>query len=255
MSAPSPNPNDEQRRKRISILSGSLRHVGIGSLLNLITSEQYSGWLTIEDAGTIGFCKGCMTCASTSGATGTRAVLELFLAFEGNFLFELGDCPHGPSLGPTMALMMEGCRLLDEWNRLSAMVLGTNGSLPADENRGLIDDFERLLDGRITVGELAVELAASPLDLIDPLLADLESGIVANVAPPNPQRARAAVSEHSRRDTLSTFELIDRSRDLIRAGDLMRAEITLRHVLRMEPDNRIAQQNLRHILEMRQSTD
>ncbi len=236
---------------RVCILTGRLRYINFGTLLGLLAGERYSGWLTVKDVGAIGLCNGNVTCASTQAATGTRAVFELFLVGDGEFMFEVGDCPHGPALGSVMALSMEGCRLLDEWNRLSAMVLGAYQGRAGAAYRGLIDDFEGLLDGVTTVGELAMELAAPPLELIDPLLADLAAGIVANVAPPDPKRAQAAVN--GQHDNPSSFELIDRSRELMRAGDLTRAAIALRRVLRVEPQNRVARQNLRHIGELQRA--
>jgi hypothetical protein len=54
-----------------------------------------------------------------SGLNNISAMRELFLAPEGSCRVELDGTVKGQPIGSTIALTLDGCKLLDEWNELS----------------------------------------------------------------------------------------------------------------------------------------
>lgn len=102
-------------------VAGSLAHLPLSSLLNLLALERRSGVLEVlvdGGAGRLVLCEGNVVSArlgGTRGASGADCVYRLLSATEGQFVYTDGAVTVADEIGvPTMELLMEGARRLDE---------------------------------------------------------------------------------------------------------------------------------------------
>lgn len=102
-----------------TILECDVRHVRMPSVLQLVEAEMYTGRITLTPGGVIAIRSGAVVGAVTdSGLNGVAAMRELFLFSEGVCRIELDSSVEGKPLASTISLILDGCKLLDEWNEL-----------------------------------------------------------------------------------------------------------------------------------------
>ena len=143
--------------------------VGRASVVQLIESHALSGRLVVEIAGTeagwADFVDGRPVAAQRGAARGLDALYDLLAIDAGVTRFQAFDPGRAPEasqpLADVLSLVMEGCRLRDEYVRLGDQVMAplTQGlpDLPDDVGRVL-----RLLDGRMTLADAISEAGVSP---------------------------------------------------------------------------------------------
>lgn len=247
-------------------LRGELSSVHLSSILQLAEAERTSGLLRLAEGCTVAFSRGEITAATAGALSGFPALVTLFFLNQGTFVLELAEPDDRPVLAPLLRAILEGTRIVDEWERLGPMKLGWTGEpgLLHDELAGL----GPLLDGRMSLHRAAVQLGLSPALLVDPVLTHYEDGrliergapderepwVVAPSTPaptppsPSPEAAapRAAPGEVDGID-----ELLDAGRNALRSGDHGAAEDCFLRALALRPADPIATQNLRHVRRIR----
>ena len=229
------------------VLAGSIRHLPAPALLQIMDSESLTGELTIDPAGArLDVSGGSVVAAACDGLTGTPAVIATFLIDHGTFELVEVDVAGQP-LAPTMSLVMEGLRVLDEWTRLQPMVLTVGeGSWAASER---LRPALLLLDGERPLAEAIVLARVHPITVVDEILKALEAGRLVAAAPPKPERAAIA---HKLLD-VDVMDLVLDARKALKQRRFEEAESMLRRALAVDPEHRIARQNLRRVLAMQTS--
>lgn len=109
--------------KRAGHFSGKLEILRITDLIQLLNATGQNGMLTVRDAqhhvAELSFQNGEIRRARYQAWQGEKAVhAVLAQATRGEFEFVQGQPPHceNPILKPTLTLLLDGCRLLDESN-------------------------------------------------------------------------------------------------------------------------------------------
>jgi len=234
------------------LLAGSWESLSLAALLQLLESEEITGWLALGEVGRVGLSKGQVVAAEAGELRGRDALRTLFVVpGQGQFQVTGAAEVPGQSLGQTMGLIMDGIRLSDEWHRLMGMVLegvGELGALPA----GVIEG----LDGQRCVLDVVLGAQVPPVRVIDPLLTLLDQRHIRLVRtdPDVMDRwlaYRRRSSEPDPLEGLDSFECLSAGRRLLRSGDLDGAESAFRRAISLAPDDRIASQNLRRLLALR----
>lgn len=233
-----------------SVLHGELAHVRLGSLLQLAEAEGFTGGLVLEGAGTIAIAQGQPVAARCGRLAGVAAVRELFFAEAGRFWLELGPVAEAPPLGPVIALVMDGARVVDEWERLAPLHLrwDAEGEGSADEGCARLVARARAvlarLDGRDTTRAAVTLARANRGEVTDPLRLLLEEGHLEHVDAP-----ADAVEQELSSEPFDALLVVGRAR--LRSDDIAGAEEAFRAALRLRPDDRVAAQNLRHAAQRR----
>jgi hypothetical protein len=214
------------------IVRGDGRRVGLGSVLQLAEAESLTGRLT-WGAGSIAVSMGAPVDARLRELSGFAAVREMFLTPALTFALEQGETPAGRPFADASTILLEGCRLQDEWARVAPMVLRKRADVPIDLP----------FDGRTV--EAMVDAAKIPrLHVVDAVLAAIEAGKLEVVRMEAPLAAPADVEPAT---TLAFDDLLDVARQLVREGRLADARAQLENALRLRPNDRVAAQNLRRI--------
>ena len=230
------------------ILRGDARAVSLGTLLQVVESENLSGAIRFTPSGEIGVSQGAPVRARYAGVTGVDALLEIFLQPPHSFVLDAGAPEAGESLGVTVGIVLDACRLQDDWRRVASLVLVPSrpGPLP-----GVLAPLSRLLDGRRSVWQ-AVEAAAIPRSKVtDPLGAALADGLLRTAEAPIASVEPPALSE----DASDEFGvLIEVARRLTREGSFDLARGAFERALAIRPGDRVALQNLKRLSALRERT-
>lgn len=227
------------------VLHGDLTQVSLASILQLIDAECVTGRLALQPAGEVWVLEGQPLDATLPPQRGLDALMGLFLAPLTGFDLHQEPAPAGQPLGPMTPLVLSALRVSDEWSRLGPMVLRpAPGAQPA-----LPSGLAGALDGSCTLAEAVALQGLPPSRVVDPVLDALEARALVQAAPPDPERARAAAAPPRPEEF---FELIDQGRVELRAGRLAQAEVAFRRALLARPGERLAEQNLRRVLQLKQ---
>lgn len=229
------------------VLRGNSAVFTLSSILQLIQAESATGVLSLDDVGTIGFRLGTAVQASVGDVEGTDGLLECFLTPGSSFSFEVQRKMEGSPLGDLVGLIMEGCRLSDEWERLVYMI----GMCPADltPQSGDLAQLVTCFDGRTTVEDAIKAAGLSRVAMIDPLLELIDEGQFFEVTtPPPPVRERTP-------EVVDYYTALDRGRVAMRAGDFDAAQVAFEQALNARDGDRIALQNLRRLNQIRTGND
>lgn len=241
-----------------AVMSGDLEYVRLGALLHLAETEMLSGRISFEDHGHVEIDRGhpvAAACGDDLG--GIDAMRELFFCDRGSFELRLADDIQGDSLGPVIALVMDGCRLVDEWERLATMHLVWDPTWEDgadDALRPLIRRVEGVLgalDGSRSLAQVIAARGRHRSRVTDPLRILLEAGHLEEVEPPEGATDAAASTVTPVPGTVPADgdydELVARGRELLRGGDLDAAEERFLSALELRPNDRVVAQNLRHV--------
>ncbi len=230
-------------------LRGDLAWVSLGGLLQLLESERTSGAVELPGAGRITLAHGRPVAATSGDLTGLTALLQALVLRAGVFRIMTGDPPAEPGapLADVSMAVLEGCRLLDELDRLGPLRLRSAGPPPEDEvARRLVD----AMDGDRTVAEVIAGAGVPEVLAVDRLVPLLEAGRVVEAAPPDRARARAASTAGAPAAAPSPddpAELVDRAREAVRARDLATAAALFRRAAELAPNDRLIAQNLHRV--------
>ena len=226
----------------VEILGGSLADISLTSLLQLTQHEAISGWLEIARMGEVAISKGHVLDASCGPLTGVEALRELLFHRGGRFTLVRGDPQERRAIDNVTFAVMDAYRLRDEWARLASVVLEATSDRPWKPTGGLLDAVAVQFDGRRTVEEAVTSSSPFVTLLIDPLLDAINLGLLVRAARPAPAEEEPE---------LDFYQLIDRGHALLRSGSYEAAEQQLRRALVLRPDDRVAKQNLRALIQRR----
>ena len=224
--------------------------VGRASVVQLIESHALSGRLVVEvagaEAGWADFLDGRPIAAQRGAARGLDALYDLLTIDAGITRFQRFDPGREPAPGKALAdvlsLVMEGCRLRDEYVRLGELVLAPLGHVPPDLPNE-VHQVLRRVDGQATLTQAIGEAGVSPSRVVDALRHLLEKGVLQRApgrSPPTPPGG-----------PLTFHDALESGRRHFRDGNLERAERDLLAALGQRPEDRIALQNLRRVREVR----
>lgn len=227
------------------VLSGDLTLVSLPSILQLVEAECITGLLTVDGGGEVGFFAGRPVSARWGSVSGVAALLDVFVHDAPAFTLRTHAVPNGQPLGAVLGLIMEGCRLADEWKRLAFQCFAVAHRARAVELGEVPRTLLPHLDGG-TVFELAVQRAGLARSaVIDPMLALIDEGVVHEVtSPPPPAR------DHGPLTVAGFGEAMDRGRDALRGGAYTEAAAYFEAALALRPEDRVAAQNLRRVREL-----
>lgn len=223
------------------IMSGELGELSLAAILQLVLYEAVSGWLTIPDDGQITLQRGHVIDARCGRLAGVEALRELLFLEGGRFVLTRGEPPPGLPIDNVTFATVDAYRLRDEWSRLRDVVLRPIAGAAWRPTGGHLDDVHAELDGRRTLAEIVQARGGGVTLLLDAIVDALALGLLEKVAVAGEARVAAEVTIDP---DLGFFDLVDRGRDHLRAGDLDAAEAILRRALALRPDDRVVQQNL-----------
>lgn len=249
----------------VTVLTGDVRHVRLPSLLQLCEAEMLTGRIVLE-SGEVALRSGAVVAArSDHGLDGIAAMRELFLVAEGPCRIELDASQTGQPLAPTISLVLDGCKLVDEWNELAGLrfayarqptMLTPALSEALAEVRAALD----VMQAGATLAEAARQLGAVRSALVPHLMRLFEAGVIQELLPGEPPPLPLPLSDR-RTDAASPSgppslppvpddldELVTRARAHARRGELDLAEHLLRAAIERHPNDRVLAQNLRHVL-------
>lgn len=234
---------EERHRSGAEIVSGQLGPVSLGALLHLAHYEGLSGWLCVARRGEIEIERGTVLDAVCGGLTGFDALRELVFHRGGRFSFVGGETRGRSVIENATLALLDAYRLRDEWAKVAGLVLQpASGGWQATGSA--LDGLVPLLDGRRTTAEAVAECGGYVTALLDALSAALGRGLLVRVAAPGDASAEAGVD---------FYELLDRAQGFMRGGNYEAAEGLLRRAIALRPDDRVAQQNLRAVLQRRRT--
>lgn len=219
------------------LLQADGRQVRVSTLLQIADLEVLTGRLVSSAGLEIGFHQGEIVRARLGALVGVVAAQEGFLIAHERLSLESREEPAAHPIAPVLALIVEGCRLADDWGRLSTKVLVARGETPSD----LPTDAVRLLralDGRRPVGAVAERHGLTRSLLVDPLLGLLESGALVEAVAP-------VVDDDAFDDLLA------RARSQVRSGGYDQARTTFEAALSLRPGDPTVRQNLRRLDQLR----
>jgi hypothetical protein len=229
------------------ILRGDLEVLNLASVLQLIEAEAVTGVMTFDQGAEIRFKHGQLVSAMIGRRRGVQAVEEMFLTPMSSFVVSQAEVSEERVLGMMTGVIMSGLRLSDEWARLSALVLGPR---PGREIKDpALAALVAQMDGGRTVVEVVQAAGSVPVVAIDPLVRGLDEGLLREVSAPAPERAKAALSPPSPEEY---YPLIDEGRNYLKLGQLSEAEAAFRRAQLARPDDRLAEQNLKRVLQLKQ---
>ncbi len=219
------------------LMRGRLGRIRLPSLIQLAESEAVTGWIGVSSGG-IALSEGRIVQASCAAWIGLPALMELFLEDEGPFRVEAWDAAPGEPLGDMLSMIMEGCRLMDEWERLASAcprLHHAETALPAPLQASL-------LNGENTTAMIAAQCAARRTAIIDPLLRLARERLltVEAVSAPRPSARHHAPGPAQ----VDYYEAMDHGRGWLLAGDRARAAEAFALALSARPGDRLARMQL-----------
>ncbi|MES2638934.1 MAG: DUF4388 domain-containing protein [Myxococcota bacterium] len=227
------------------ILRGDLQAVGLSTVLQAVEAEGLTGKISVP-RGEIEVHMGNVVSARVANLGGIDALMELFLQPGGTFVVHTAEVVPAVALGPLTTLVLDGCRLLDEWQRIAASALLPTGTGPLPATLARLTPH---LDGRTAIRDGVTTAGEWRCRVIDPLIQALEDGrlsqhdaVVSPAAAPAPP-----VDTPTPGDDTSFDATIDTARRLVREGRLGEARAAFERALVDRPNDRIALQNLRRL--------
>lgn len=226
------------------VLRGSLSAVTLPSVLQLVESEVLTGWLRVEGVGRVGFHQGRPVQAHYRDVQGVGALLELFIAGGAQFRFEAADTVEGRPLGSLLGLIMEGCRLDDEWQRIREVHLCRTDATP--QVGGAVDRVTPQLTGTVTLERAVEHAGVTRASVVEGLQSLLDAGALREAT------ADEVKAHQFSTETLDYYTALEVGRTAMRAGEWDDAEAAFHVALELRPNDRVAAQNLRRLTKVRE---
>lgn len=226
-------------------LQGDLAWVSLGGLLQLAESEATCGHLEITGLARIDLVNGRAVGARFGELEGWPALLQALLQRAGAFRMVAGEKVDGAArpIADTGMAILEGCRLVDELDRVGPMRLRA-ARPPEDPARRTL---AAAMNGDRTVLEVLREARVREVRGVDTIIAMMEAGEAVEAAPPDRARAmdlRLREAEEAAEGPVDVDTLIDRARAAVRDRDLATAVRLFRRALEQRPGDRLVAQNL-----------
>ncbi|MCB9778766.1 MAG: DUF4388 domain-containing protein [Alphaproteobacteria bacterium] len=253
------------------VLRADGRRVALSSLLQLVDLEALDGRITTE-RGRIDLQEGRVVGAQLGDHAGVGALLELLVVPLARIeIVEESPAAEGPPLGELMGLVVESCRLADEWARLAPLVLAP--PVPVCEDPALAEVLAGV-DGRRALWEIVDDAPVLVVQVVDPLGALLATRVLEVVGrrampvlvatpgglelPPadgSPPESPPIASAGGGDPPDATYdELVESGRRFVRARQLDEARERFERALHLRPDDSIAAQNLRRIAALQEAS-
>ncbi|MBK9072115.1 MAG: DUF4388 domain-containing protein [Myxococcales bacterium] len=192
--------------------AGQLADMGVVDLLQTVEISRKSGAIALADlenqVGTIYFKDGSVVDAQLGILQGERAIYRFLTWLDGNFEVTFRDIPNERRITTsTQAVLMEGLRRLDEWNRLCeqlpplghrldfdmAQVRRRLGDVPDEYN-----DLLRLLDGKRTALQVIDASGVADLEALAQLAKLYFEGLLQDRGPAEGAGAEAVAATAAR---------------------------------------------------------
>lgn len=239
------------------LLRADGRLVRVSTLLQVADLEALTGRIRSGANVEIAFHRGDVVRARAGALSGLAAVYESFVLPHEQIVMERADVEAGAPLGPLIAMIVEGSRLFDEWERLSGMTFTLAGTLPAG-TRPEVQRVATRSEGRRTLAALVDIYGFTRCPLVDPLLGLIESGVLvastgsasgAHTAPAESGSVQRVMEGSARQpraeDDFDT--LMGNARAQVRAGRYDLARQQFEAALRLRPQDPTVRQNLRRL--------
>ncbi len=231
------------------LLRGDLRRIGIPSVLQLAEAESVTGRIEVEGCGVIDVWEGQPVQARCASLDGLSAFLEIFLLPSESFRVVADPGVEGRPLGAVVGLIMEGCRLADEWRRIAALPLAAVEEAAHEPVPAPMDRVLPYLASEPSVEHAVLRAGVARANSIDPLLDLLHRGhLRERTRPPAPTRVEAAPKP-------DYYVAMERGRALLRDGSFDAALAAFEAALRARPNDRVALQNLRRVRQVQEGSD
>lgn len=252
----------------MQVLSADLRHLTLGSLLQLVESDQLSGSIRFEPEGSLVLRDGGVTDAVYGRLKGIDAALTLLMVRSHSAVVEVFETEARPAIVDTMALIIDGARLSDDWGNLAPQVLGVRDGFDASSLPGEVQAVVAQIDGKAIVNEAVKRAGVDIILVVDDLLALKEDGHLREVAPPRPERVEtlSATPPPAPRQAMQApraaaepeldfYDLLDLSRRALRSKDYGEALALLERAQALRPGDRMVLQNIRRIQQLQSRED
>lgn len=233
-----------------------LAAIRLASLLQLVEGEMFTGRLSLP-MGRVDLKDGNVVGAKAGGLEGMEALRELFLTNSGSARLGAEPGVSGRALGGTIALVMEGCRIADEWDRIQGRVVHETPGFRAEPSGALTRDVLDAFDGTCTIREVLEALNVPPSRVVDPLIKLVDDGYLTEGPRPGapaaaPKKAAApspvpAAASPVAAPALDFDTALEEGRRALKSGDFSRAEEAFRAALAQRPGDRVAAQNLKRV--------
>ncbi len=238
-----------------SILCGELDEISISTLLHLMELESLTGWVSIDRVAMIDFHAGHVTTASIGSLSGACALQEIVI--QGGTTFEVfrGNPRQTTVMCRISLMLLDAFRLRDEWLKIEDSTLRLVGDQRWHPTGRGVDALMEQLDGKRSLADLAGRTGLPLGTIVEEIIEAKTLGLVevcepCNVPKPRKKAPRSGAI-HYGSGGVDFFELLDRARASIRRRSFAAAEALLSRALNMRPGDRIAQQNLRRVRELR----
>jgi hypothetical protein len=221
--------------------------------MQLLELEGHHGKLSIGD-GHLRMIDGSLVGASFLGLDGRDAAVEALVRARGRFVVDDEAEEWGGAAVGVQYLILESCRVLDDLERF-----GTMAPPPGLSIGGLLSPLLSLADGERTFASLIASTGVPVVHALPPIVEAVEQGHLRG----QPTRAvsdlellwvrasaPAAPVPEVAKPKGSFDDLVFAARKHVRARQYDDAARSLRAALEQRPDSRIAQQNLRRVLEL-----
>ncbi|MCL2779277.1 MAG: response regulator [Polyangiaceae bacterium] len=187
--------------------AGSIADIMVVDLLQAFELAKRAGTITFKTGSRVGriwFRDGQVIDAEIGSLRGEEAVYRLFVLDEADFEIDFGDVERTDTIAvPTSAVVMEGMRRADEWDRLIEQMPPLSMTFEIDDENLMdrlseipdeLDGILRLFDGRRTLMEIIDESPFDDLSTLTTLSKLYFEGLLATT---DPQHGRGAFSKGS----------------------------------------------------------
>lgn len=246
----------------MQVLTADLNVFTLASMLQAAESDRVTGGFRFQPEGDLVLHEGAVVDAVYGRLRGIDAALTLLMVKSEALVFEPFEVEARPPLMDTMALIIDGARLNDDWATLAPQVLTVREGLDTSEMPVPVRRALSALNGTRIVNEALDLYGIDLIEVIDDLLDLRENGDLIEAAPPRPERIKLGTATPApvrQRTTVAPgaaapaedfFDLIDQSRTALRAKDYGRALDLLERAHAQRPDDRTVEQNIRRIRQL-----
>ena len=233
------------------------RQFDLAMVLQLVHTQRLTGHLSVESnataVGIADFHAGEVTSTRCGKATDATGLLELFVMPNTQATFFVHPHPAQPPVGNLLAMIIEGCRLKDEWSQLHAVIPHRNEGNEALEPDALQDPGISVLlpelDGRCNLALAVQRAGVARCVIIDPVRALLNQGALTTAPHESDGEAPDRSTDESMPD-LRFFEALESGRHHYVHGSLGEAATAFRRALQLRPDDPVARQNIHRLREL-----
>ena len=266
-----------ERAHNRRIIAGETSDISLPTLLHLLEIESVHGRLHLGKEATIRLYQGSVVDATFGAHRGLAALREILFRESWSFEVILGPSAPGQAIERLPMIIMDAFHLRDEWSRIAGVVYRLVGDQRWCPTGAEVDVYMDLLDGVQELRTIVAKVGAPTTLLVERVLEALTLGLIEKVDAPlplGPQTMRPSLTAPAQRPEIEVVtealarpgptpeeeafiasadfdDLLGFARKSMRRGDLATVEAAVRAALLLDPESRIAQQNLRRVLQLR----